>query len=102
MAENKKGRKVGRSKRNGQAAKYRNEHRFEQNKLARLKDHIRSHGVTAEVLACMRKLEIILYGVPKTDLPVNKPQRSPASAAFHRLSSAATRMSQMRAISLAA
>lgn len=40
MAEGKKSRKVGRSKRNGQAARYKNERRDLQNKLRRLKKYV--------------------------------------------------------------
>jgi hypothetical protein len=47
MAKKTKGnRKVGRSKRNGQAARYKNEHRREQNKLVKLKRHVKRYGVT--------------------------------------------------------
>lgn len=44
MAEGKKGRKVGRSKRNGQAARYKNERRAEQSQLRRLKKYITGKG----------------------------------------------------------
>lgn len=101
MAGKQKSSKAGRKAKKGQNLKYKNEHRREQNKLIRLKRHVKHNGMTGnDVLAAMRKAEIVLYGVPKTDLPVNKPERSAASAAFHRQPDSDARRRQMRDISL--
>ena len=84
MAKQAKSSKAGRQKASGQNLKYKNERRAEQNKLTRLKAHVKRHGVTAEVRETMRRLEIVLGRNP-SDLKVDMPQRSAASARFHAL-----------------
>lgn len=84
MAEKNKSRKHGRNKKGGQNLKYKNEHRAEQNKLIRLKRHIRHNGVTGkDVVECVHKLQAVL-GHSRSDLQVNKPNRSAASVAWHK------------------
>jgi hypothetical protein len=84
MATDKKGRKVGRSKRNGQASRYKNEFRCEQNKLTHLYRHIKNNGVTGQdVLATVRLLEIKLGRNP-SNLKVNEPHRSAESRAWYK------------------
>lgn len=85
----KKSRKHGRSKRNGQAARYKNERRAEQNKLIRLKRVIKRNGVTGkDVVEAVHKLQVIL-GHPRSDLKINERKRSPASIAWHKARKAA-------------
>lgn len=58
MAESKKSRKHGRSKRNGQAARYRNERHRERNKLRRLLHHVAGRGVTGnDVVVAIHKCQ---------------------------------------------
>lgn len=83
MAEKNKSRKHGRNKKGGQNTKYKNERRREQNKLIRLKRHIKRNGVTKEVMETVHKLQVIL-GHPRSDLKVDRPNRSPASVRWHK------------------
>lgn len=65
-----KHRKVGRSKRNGQAARYLNERKAEQNHLRRLKKYVASRGVTGiDVLAAIHRCQDVL-GIARSDLKV--------------------------------
>jgi hypothetical protein len=65
-----KHRKHGRSKRNGQAARYLNERRAEQNQLRRLKKYVAVRGVTgADVLAAIHRCQDVL-GIKRSDLKV--------------------------------
>lgn len=43
MAEGRKGRKIGRSKRNGQALRYKNERRRERSHVRRISKHLEKH-----------------------------------------------------------
>lgn len=84
MAEKQKNRKAGRSKRNGQALRYKNEFRREQNKLTKLYRHIKAHGVTGQdVIDTVRTLEIKLGRNP-SNLKRNISIQSDASEAWYK------------------
>lgn len=101
MSDKQKSSKKDKKRKSGQNIKYKNERRAEQNKLRRLRAHIKGHGVTAEVRDTIRRLEIMLGHTP-SDLKVDRPYRSPAAAAFYRRPDADQHRKQMRNISLAA
>lgn len=76
MAESKKGRKVGRSKRNGQATRYKNERRREQNKLRRLRRYVTQRGVPGQdVVDAIHRCETVLGQLPLSKLVVVKSRR---------------------------
>ncbi len=71
MAKKQKGaKKLGRSKRNGQAARYKNERRDLQNKLRRLKRYVAMRGFTGpDVAAALQDTQRKLGIMPVTNSP---------------------------------
>lgn len=73
-----KGRKIGRSKRNGQAVRYRNESRDKRNKLRRLTKYVKQRGFTGrDVAAAMHRCQDAL-GIIRSDTPFGDSVKTPA------------------------
>lgn len=98
MSDKQKNSKKDRHRKSPQNSRYKAEHRQERGKLRRLQAHVKAHGMTDDdVRNAIRKCEIVLFGVPKTDTPVKQRKpRSEGAKAFYRLPDAEKRRRDMR------